>query len=174
MNTGYIFFSKDNGFISKAICWFERKFSKHNYIKWFSHTGVGVNKDYVFESNEDNELTLWSHYLNTEKEVFKILLPLQDRRNSVNYIIDNYMGRLYAILQLIGIGVVLLLRQIGIKIKNPFTWHETCTELQWLHLMQYEKIKPLVQDWNKDQVLVSDLRKLCLENTNLFQKVENE
>jgi hypothetical protein len=73
-----------------------------------------------------------------------------------------FLGKQYGYLQLVGFALVIALRKIGIRIKNPLKLGAICSEVDWYYCKQ---IKPeFFGRFDRDTVSPRDLREFVLHS----------
>jgi len=84
--------------------------------------GIGYMSQTIFE--EDNTIVML-YELEVSEEVYK----------EIKQALFKVCGRKYGLMQNLGILTVDLLRNIGIKAKNPFVKGENCSEMVYRHVL---------------------------------------
>lgn len=100
----------------------------HVYLKWYSESlnryliyearGNGVNFTNI-KSFEEHNVIVYESSLIVNKE---------EKQDIMQFCIDNARTN-YGYSQVLGIGLVKLLKKVGITIKNPFTSGNVCSEI---------------------------------------------
>lgn len=112
----------------------------HVYLKWHSES---LNRDLIYEAKGSGiNFTSPIHFNEHVVVVKEFLIEVSEetKLKIMQYAIDNAREK-YGVLQILGIGMVRLLRKLGINVKNPFTAGMVCSELAGVVLNNFVGVK---------------------------------
>lgn len=121
-------------------------------------SGIGFMSKSIFQ--EDNEIVQMYEIQISDEVYFEIRKQL-----------FSVCGRKYGFLQNIGIAIVDLLGNIGIRIKNPFVKDQNCSELLFRHVISvaYPEYK---NDYDPNTVTPADIE-FILEDIEITKNNQN-
>lgn len=122
MSTVYVGFSKRRGFspLSSMIMWLEGTKFSHAYIRIRSDS---IDRDLIYQATGAGVYFIGKALFEEHSEtVEEYPLDMSDdaRTRMLQWSVDN-AGKPYGKRQMVGLGLVLLARMVGVRVKNPFT-----------------------------------------------------
>lgn len=126
----------------------ERTEFSHVYISWYSE---GIDRNLYYEASGSSVKFVNQEYMDLYTEIVaKFEIPTTLKHVIIQKCVDN-VNKKYGIMELIGLGLVKLVKIFGKDVKNPFSNQNTyfCSELI------ADLIKELGITFNKDLNLVT-------------------
>lgn len=166
---GSIIFTTTRSWISKRIMDFDQEYS-HILI---SATNTVDEHTFTLEADQfgvqGNDFE--SRLKKVKKfEIFEIQIPEEEIRKAVDSMFQ-YIGKSYGYLQLLGFMPVILLRKLGIKIKNPFSKGLVCSEFVLKYLKRLPAVRDLFAGLDSNTCSPQDILTIIRLRSDIFKKV---
>lgn len=138
MRTVTIGFSKnaDNKIFSVGLQEYMNRDYSHCFVKY--HTKQHLGDDAIYHSSLSAGVGYMSQTIFEEDNKIVMLFELEvtdEVYKEIKEALFKVCGRKYGMMQNIGIVIVNLLKNNGIKIKNPFDKGENCSEMVYRHVL---------------------------------------
>lgn len=165
------FETERRSFISRAIRWFTRS-------RW-SHVFLVLPEDPVTREREIVEASFRGVYKDSiakyrkrgiQTRIFLVDADMEDRIDALADRLTN-VGARYGFLQVLGFALILPLRWIGVRVRNPLTGGYVCSEFVLGYLRELELNPRAFDDLDKDSTTPADLFTI-IEEHPMFQEME--
>lgn len=151
-------FSTSRSWISAVIRWFTRSKVSHAFISYYDPV---YQEPMVLEADSTGFRIITLARFNTSNQVVEMVPPKIDVSGSMAFI-GQWLGTPYDWKSLFGEGLVMLLRRLGRRIRNPFTSSSKliCSEsvVRLLQHAKYPGAETLIPDSTSPEDLLDFLK----------------